>query len=999
MPDVITIDLNVIDNPSMASSSDGFIQIEAREQVFRCLIKDISKPPRTKTSADRPSELDVLTDRRHDALLVTARRGEGKTTFLTQILSAIVDQSYKSYVESGTTPRSAVPELYSLGIIDPTLIETKQNIIVVIIEKIRKAVLHRRRNIVDANDEYRQVEGALRKLAQGLYLLDGIGEQLYAGKDWVDPDFVLDEGLENAAAAHDFELRFRQFISSAVSYVGCDAFVLAIDDVDTWFERGWPVLEALRKYLATSQLRIILSGDLDLYTLLVRRQQWEQMNPSFLRAEEMRSKIDGDAAIISKISRMVDSLQDQYLVKIARPENRIELRNLEFHADGVGLAFRGDNIEGLISERHFLTDVVSEVFGISTPKDVTLYRQQILRLPTRSALQLLSGASRDQGAGNGRPIALDTLRHISWTAVTSLGLDVADTRNPNPNALIPSLTHWLTKSRLWIPLARCYPDGAEADKNLAAMYVGAALLDVFKRSPGKMIDYWIKVSLVREKLDRGEIHYRASKAEATGDLESFITHVNATALESPVQFASRVASWEATERGREGTKQLVRGIRLSGASVPLARIRETGAAARELYGLEYDGSKNGFDREAFRAMATGSRDDVSRLLSSLPPALRGFHTRLCGGGWQYGSRRGTEAAFQVYFANGIEDLAQRLNGSASRAAMLPLSRIVSGQQAESGNYSVLRLLGLMADCLEVGRTPNKGQLQALTDLVNQCSQARSYPTPIALDGANSESYIEFDSHQDDFADSDHLDGPRKEAHQLERALLKWMSSNSVQSADFSLAPVTLARVWTRFTYTFANIRDDLKHRDSRYLGIYMHRTIIGFLHALGYELMRSANARAPAKAASNPVRSGEVFVQLLREIYQGPPEFRDTKEFRFFDLVFSCPLWGFFLAREEYDEVDKPRRLEPNDSIYQFYADRLSAYLAEDTTGSIFATRFSSSKTDEPPITFDGLFFLLNTVQMQGTSEFDRTAGRVLRQTTDAWRKRQPPSARTNPSS
>lgn len=999
MLDVITIDLNAIDNPSMASSSEGFIQIEAREQVFRCLIKDISKPSRTKTSTERPSELDVLNDRRHDALLVTARRGEGKTTFLTQILSAIVDQSYKIYVESVATPKSAVPELYSLGIIDPTLIESKQNIIVVIIEKIRKAVLHRRKNFVDSNDEYRQVEGALRKLAQGLYLLDGIGEQLYAGKDWVDPDFVLDEGLENAAAAHDFELRFRQFISNAVSYVGCDAFVLAIDDVDTWFERGWPVLEALRKYLATSQLRIILSGDLDLYTLLVRRQQWEQMNPTFLRAEEMRSKIDGDAAIISKISRMVDSLQDQYLVKIARPENRIELRNLEYHADGVGLAFRGGNIEGSMSERHFLTNVMSDVFGINAPKDVTLYRQQILRLPTRSALQLLSGASRDQSAGEGRSIALDTLRHISWTAVTSLGLEVSDTRNPNPNALIPSLTHWLTKSRLWLQLARCYPDGAEAEKNLAAMYMGAALLDVFKRSPGKMIDYWIKISLVREKLDRGDIHYRGSEALATGDLESFISHVNATALESSVQFASRVASWEATERGREGTKQLVRGIRLSGASVPLARIRETGAAARELYGLEYDGSKNGFDREAFRALATGSRDDVDQLLSSLPPALRGFHKKLRSGNWQYGSRRGTEAAFQVYFANGIEDLAQRLSGSASRAAMLPLSRIVSGQQAESGNYSILRLLGLMADALEIGRASNKNELQALNELVNQCSQARSYPTPIALDGANSESYLEFDSDQDDFEDVDHLDDPTKEAYQLERSLLEWMSSNDVRTVDFGLAPVTLARVWTRFTYTFSNIRDDLKHRDSRYLGIYMHRAIIGFLHALGYELMRSANIRAPAKAASNPVRSGEVFVQLLREIYQGPPEFRDTKEFKFFDLVFSCPLWGFFLAREEYDEVDKLRRLEPNDSIFQFYIDRLSAYLGEDTAGSMFATRFSSSKPDEPPITFDGLFFLLNTVQMQGTSEFDRTAGKALRQTTDAWRKRQSPAARATPSS
>ncbi|WP_064832104.1 hypothetical protein [Rhizobium phaseoli] len=995
MSEIITIDLSSIDHPSLTSSSEGFIQVEAREQVFRCLIKDIKKPTRPKSSTDRPPELDVLTDRRHDALLVTARRGEGKTTFLTQILSAIADQSYKSFIAKEAVSNTVVPELYSLGIIDPTLIETKQNIVVVIIEKIRKAVLHRRKNIVDANEEYRQVEAALRKLAQGLYLLDGIGEQLYAGKDWVDPDFVLDEGLENAAAAHDFEIRFRQFISVAVSYVGCDAFVLAIDDVDTWFERGWPVLEALRKYLATTQLKIILSGDLDLYTLLVRRQQWDQMNPSFLRAEKMRAKFDGDSAIISKISRMVDSLQDQYLIKIARPENRVELRTLEYHADGVGLAFRGENIVDSIGERDFLAKMVSDLFGMNAPRDLDLYRQQIMRLPTRSALQLLAAASRNQAGVDSRPIALDTLRHISWTAVTSLGLDVSDTRNPNPSALIPALSHWLTRSRLWLPLARCYPDGAEAEKNLVAMYLGAALLDVFRRSPGRMIDYWIKVSLVREKFDRGEIPYRGPETEVTRDLESFISHVNATALESSVQFASRVASWEAIEGGREGTKQLVRGIRLSGASVPLGRIRETGPAARELYGLEYDGSKNGLDREAFRALVTGNHDDTRRLLSSLPPALRGFHSKLSNAGWQYGSRRGTEAAFQVYFANGIEDLAQRLSGSAGRVAMLALSRIVSGQQAESGNYSFLRLLGLLADVLEIGRSSSRRQLQAIVELVTQCSQPRSYPTPIALGGGNSESYLEFDSDQDDLAEFN--PDIRSEAYVFERALLKWMHSNAVATADFGLAPITLARVWTRFTYTFGNIRDDLKHRESRYLGIYMHRTVIGFLHALGFELMRSANIRAPAKAASNPVRSGEVFVQLLKEIYQGDPQFRMTREFKFFDLIFSCPLWGFFIAREETDEVEKVRRLEPNDSIYQFYYDRLSQDL-EETASFIFETQFRSSKPDEPPVDFDGLFFLLNTVQMQGGSEFDRTAGRTLRQRTEAWHRRTA-SGRANPAS
>ncbi|MCD8079453.1 MAG: hypothetical protein LUF04_03295 [Bacteroides sp.] len=58
---------------------------------------------------------------------------------------------------------------------------------------------------------------------------------------------------------------------------------MAFDDVDTDFAKGWPVMETIRKYLTSPQLITILSGDINLYTLLIRKKQWENFGKPLLK--------------------------------------------------------------------------------------------------------------------------------------------------------------------------------------------------------------------------------------------------------------------------------------------------------------------------------------------------------------------------------------------------------------------------------------------------------------------------------------------------------------------------------------------------------------------------------------------------------------------------------------------------------------------------------------------------------------------------------------------
>ncbi|MFP3519645.1 hypothetical protein SB766_26035, partial [Pseudomonas sp. SIMBA_077] len=89
-----------------------------------------------------------------------------------------------------------------------------------------------------------------------------------------------------------------------------------LDDIDTNFRRGWPVLEVLRRYFTSPRFIVVLSGDIDLYTLLVRGKQWDQFSERQLHFDKTQEK---------GLREMVNHLQGQYMLKVLPPRNRIPL--------------------------------------------------------------------------------------------------------------------------------------------------------------------------------------------------------------------------------------------------------------------------------------------------------------------------------------------------------------------------------------------------------------------------------------------------------------------------------------------------------------------------------------------------------------------------------------------------------------------------------------------------------------------------------------------------
>lgn len=292
-------------------STDSLIQKKAQARLHKLIenqLQEISSSdatPRLKKTSPSPSNLELSYLRRHNAILVEGGRGSGKTTFLLNVLGSI-DRRDDIFQDVGRNVRV-------LPMVDPTLIETKQHIIVVILAMIEAAV-------EGYADEDGYLESARQELAEGLGLLDGIGNTAAYGAEWEDASWVMSRGLEKARRGHSFERKLNTYIDRALALLRLKAFVLSFDDIDTNFAHGFTILETIRKYLTSPRLVIILSGDLDLYGRLLRQNIYKTFGQQVLDSDVAiagRSKLDLGSSVLE--------LEEQYLLKIVPPQKRIAM--------------------------------------------------------------------------------------------------------------------------------------------------------------------------------------------------------------------------------------------------------------------------------------------------------------------------------------------------------------------------------------------------------------------------------------------------------------------------------------------------------------------------------------------------------------------------------------------------------------------------------------------------------------------------------------------------
>ena len=286
-------------NKAQKYSDKGLFQIEAFKRVSKILNNHFYDKEKTK---------NIVDCRFHDTIFIDGDRGVGKTAFMLNI---------KNYYEKLYLEKTK--KYLFLDPVDPTLLEHTEKFLSVIlariVEKVNESITNNELNSDISSKYYESLESLSKSLGAIKTLPDDIGiEEIASNKS----------SLKLEQHAHMF---FKE-----VSHIfKVDGLVMLIDDIDMAFDKGFDVLEVVRKYLASPYLIPIVAGDMKLYKEIIETQFMEKIRFSddinHLTAIYNTSELKKSSEYEDK-KKLLNNLVEQYLHKIFPNEYHIQLKNI-----------------------------------------------------------------------------------------------------------------------------------------------------------------------------------------------------------------------------------------------------------------------------------------------------------------------------------------------------------------------------------------------------------------------------------------------------------------------------------------------------------------------------------------------------------------------------------------------------------------------------------------------------------------------------------------------
>jgi len=417
---------------------------------------------------------------KNNTITVFGERGTGKTSFI---------KSIKQFYEKDTNYQNKVEQL---ELIDPTMVEEKGHFFLTVIALIDKKVrakleLSENRNLL--NDWQKNVSN----LAYGIPSIDGVGGNHFSEHDWQDPEYIMHHGLASVSVAFELSKKFHHFLYEALKHLEKKVFLVAFDDIDVDFRKGWPILEMIRKYFTSELLITIVSGDIRLFSLAIRKNKWKNFGKELLINE---------GGILNKIglyNNRVTEMENQYLLKILKPENRVQLSSLkqkvyeidEKQRDNYLIKYNDERENENITNRY---DTILSRFGINNKYQRESYKSFLLALPIRTQIQFLSIFSNSDE--NIRPVVL-IMPFLSDLFQKDVDIDLIQNNTKLINSEILTL---LLKERDLSGAYQLMPTTNDDSRNASLFALNLYSSYYISKDPFQIFDYLIKVGYVRNLL-------------------------------------------------------------------------------------------------------------------------------------------------------------------------------------------------------------------------------------------------------------------------------------------------------------------------------------------------------------------------------------------------------------------------------------------------------------------------------------------------------------------
>lgn len=914
-----------------------------------------------------PSGFEEIREHYHETIFIGGERGFGKTTFILNKFDELKDKS---------TNRRVCP----LGIIDPTLIKKdKERVFLDIVSRIKKEVDKHSYNPSASQfqkGEYEEWLGHLRRLAVGLSQLDSHGG---SEQEYFDEYMFLEKGLDDIRQGTSLELDFHKFVERSKHILKIDAFIVVFDDIDTDFKSGWPVLEVIRKYLTTPHLVVVLCGDPNLYTKLVRMQQWGMLD-GLAKYEQKNHSV---------IENLVDELEEQYMLKILKPINWIHMRSVKFYMDqpfnqySITVKKTADGYPYPIME--LLSQLCSKVLK-TTSALIPLYKiandryskevmDMLLAAPIRTLIAVLNVSIKlvEFDTGVSRPLPEEIyhdLTDIFLPVMFRYQYGIREIANIDSNSSLKQLVINLNQLGVLVEGHRLRGELLDKEKNIFFLVLGTHYSRYLSRHPAGYIDYFIILGLAREMALQWpfrETNDKSSIDTPQKRMERYIKHVGIDSSENSLQTARKFISFFRAQSSRRtirtGTLRLY--------------PEEVQSSDLSMFWKKYFSKKNREEVDKLLEKVKNSKKLRGRnpaeieqdVNEELHPLVGGTERGAIGQMWRFAIKRHLyhknidlgqpedaqrnktgqkkKQIFQNYF-NTVRTLERAIVSYQRYFVTL----LVSTNMSRGGEYipyaSFFNLLGTISLILSADNA------QGIHDSLYKYSQIRVFPTYETGAGSSVElgvkNVYEFSPLADQAISDEHrdeiIDGFNKFCN-----LLDLWRSQAIRLEGHPLPVELIARIWGRF-YAAINYMDNVLPNNDLFVGNVMHRVIVSFLNAVLVELLMDNYGDSIQLNLRQPILRDRVFTENLDCLYK--MESYGKPCYEFFSFIFACPVWGLYLCpRNDFMTKDNPVMYE--------YLERTSAYfdIPKADLMDIFEVKYGDSNN-----TFRNLYTPLNSIMV-----------------------------------
>lgn len=862
---------------------------------------------------DPPS---ISYDRYHDVITIHGKRGSGKTTLLLSALDKLRKQD---------PSRNQLGNLCVLEIMDPTLFglhdHLLHSLLGKIVQKVRKHVERQEVSLID--DGYNQSrldkwERSLWSLAKGLKYAGETRDDLRGPMpaetvDWMDAEFLMEKGMDTACHGVDLERAFHSFLNDSLTILGKSAFVLGLDDIDTRPSIGWHVLEVLRRYFTTPQLIVVIAGDIDLFKTLIEKQQLSIFGLDFTTRK----------SVLDEFQSRIDTLTEQYLLKILHTSNRIglgyfqtALNHLKAKGTPIFIKFAPDNNLGQNSSQlpleDFLEKYFNPLFAYPNMPEQHFFKRTLFANPVRSVVQALYGLTK------GHEQAIDDLDNVFFIPLQRIGFLQADTLTEIINTpaginfiMRQLFTHGFVEQGIDL-----LPLSADGEKNNAILALHAGLTYGLSKNITVLFAYLFKACILREILyaELSDISDRSYFS-----IETYLQNDTSESMYKILELMSILYL---------GDVNINQFIKYHG----ILRLYKslTSSNKLEIFGRIYPEVVDNPELP---------HQIIDEKLKELYPELYGFYSVVTKGKISHG--------VSILF-NTPENLAHAIRSWQKNIINLGIID-VQGENQNFRIFSILPLIGIVADFLENQQ-----------EIISFLAEPKKIPTYPIYREKNIISEREELTSEEVPIDNIYNTGSSEKFNLFFNLLLEWSHTSTNRDIQILSSPLLCSRIIKRFFSSVERINTEVSNINI-FLGMYIHRCLVAFFNSVLIEesLLTFRGSIEEPIAMNNAITQDKNFVNnflLVSHLSQNSSPIGTKEFFRtrlpLFTFILSCPLWGLYLKN---DEEDKGQKMNDAYSVFmEFQGDNKN--ILEDT---YIVTYGPEQKT------FSNLYYPLNTVAIQ----------------------------------